>query len=54
MKTIKIKTKSGFKTEINPRILDDWDVLEIMASIDSGNANEQLKGTINLINILFK
>lgn len=54
MKNIKVKTKSGYKIEVNPRILDSWDVLEIMASVDSENASEKLKGTINLVNMLFR
>lgn len=54
MKEIKIKTKSGYKTAINPRIIEDWDFLEIIANADSEDVREQLNATIKLINILFK
>ena len=54
MKEIKVKTKSGYKAEINPRILEDWDFLEIIASAESDDVREQLNATIRLINMLFK
>ena len=54
MKNVKVRTKSGYKTEINPRILEDWDFLEVITSADSENVHEALKGTVKLINMLFK
>ena len=30
-------TKTGFEFEIDPKVLDDWDILDLLGELQSGN-----------------
>lgn len=48
------KTKSGFKFDIDERILDDWYFLEAIAKADNTeNPSAMLAGTVELVNLMF-
>ena len=51
---MKISTKSGFKFELDERILDDWRVVKAMGRADnSEDPEEMLAGTIELVSMIF-
>lgn len=46
------ETKTGFKFEIDERALTDWNILQSIADIESGDNVKVLKGVTNLANTL--
>lgn len=46
------KTKTGFKYNIDERIKSDWRLLQAITDSESEDANTQLKGVSNLVNLL--
>lgn len=49
---MKGKTKSGFKFDIDERIVDDWDLLEAIAMAESEDVGEQIKGSLKVADLL--
>ena len=45
-------TKSGFKFNIDERIIEDWDFLEAIAMAESTDASEQIRGTMKVADML--
>lgn len=43
------KTKSGFKFEIDKDVLDDWELLELLEKIDSGDVSVMPKAITFLL-----
>ena len=51
---MKGKTKSGFKFDIDERILDDWAFIKAIAKADdSENPSAMLAGTVELVSLMF-
>lgn len=51
---MKITTKSGFKFDLDERIIDDWRVVKAMGRADdTENPTEMLAGTIELVSLIF-
>lgn len=46
---LKGKTKSGFKFEIDKEVLDDWELLELLEKIDSGDVSVMPKAITFLL-----
>lgn len=49
---IKVKTKTGFKAEIDERITSDWRVVKNIALAESSNPVEQVRGSANLVTLI--
>jgi hypothetical protein len=49
---MKVTTKSGFKCEINERVLDDWRFVRAIAKSTSDDANEKLRGAIDIVSLV--
>ena len=49
---MKVTTKSGFKCEINERVLDDWRFVRAIAKSTSDDANEKLRGAIDIVSLI--
>lgn len=50
---MKGKTKSGFKFDIDERIVDDWRLIDAIGMAESSDAGEQFKGTRLVVDLLF-
>lgn len=51
---MKVKTESGFKFELDERILSDYRIIEALKMGDnSADANEMIEGTVDLVNLIF-
>lgn len=51
---MKISTKTGFKFELDERIIDDWRVVKAMGRADNtDDPTEMLAGTIELVGLIF-
>ena len=51
---MKITTKTGFKFDLDERIIDDWRVVKAMGRADdTENPTEMLAGTIELVSLIF-
>ena len=50
---MKVTTKSGFKCEINERVLDDWRFVRAISKSTSDDANDKLKGAIDIVSLIF-
>ena len=46
------KTKSGFKFNVDERILDDWRVVDAIGMSESDDASEQICGARMLVDLL--
>lgn len=46
------KTKSGFKYEIDERVINDWRLLKYIAMSESSDPSEQIRGASNLVSLL--
>lgn len=46
-------TKSGYKYEIDDRVLKDWRFVEAITVADSGKGVEQLAGARKMIHLMF-
>ena len=46
------KTKSGFKYEIDERVINDWRLLKYIAMSESSDPSEQIKGASSLVSLL--
>lgn len=49
---MKVTTKSGFKCEINERVLDDWRFVRAIAKSTSDDANDKLRGAIDIVTLI--
>lgn len=47
------ETKSGFKYEIDDRVLKDWRFVEAITEADKGKGVEQLVGARKMIHLMF-
>lgn len=47
------ETKSGFKYEIDDRVLKDWRFVEAITEADKGNGVEQLVGARKMVHLMF-
>lgn len=50
---MKVSTKSGFKFELDERIMTDWRVVKAMGKADSDNPEDMLTGSIELVSLIF-
>ena len=50
---MKITTKTGFKIDLDEKILNDWRFIEAIAESDSNDEHEKLRGTRTLVNLMF-
>ena len=51
---MKVTTKSGFKFELDERIIDDWRVVKAIGRADNkDNPEEMLAGSIELVSLIF-
>lgn len=51
---MKVTTKSGFKFDVDERILEDWRVVKAMGKADnSADPEGVLAGTIELVSLIF-
>lgn len=51
---MKIKTKSGFKTDLDERIIDDWRFMKAIAKADNmDKPSDALAGTVELVSMVF-
>lgn len=46
------KTKTGFKFEIDERILDDWRLLSSIALSESNDPSDQIRGAHELVSLV--
>ena len=51
---MKVTTKSGFKCEINERVLDDWQFVRAIAKSTSDDANDKLRGAIDIVSLIMR
>ncbi len=49
---VKVKTKSGFKCEVDERALNDWRMVDYIGLIDSNDLTEQIEGFRGLVHLL--
>lgn len=51
---MKITTKSGFKLDLDERILDDWRVIRAMGKADNvSNPEDVIAGVVDLVSLIF-
>lgn len=51
---MKVTTKSGFKFELDERIIDDWRVIKAIGRADAkDDPEEMLAGSIELVSLIF-
>ena len=50
---MKIKTKSGFATNVNEKKVKDWRFIKALAKCDSADESKQLEGTAFVVPFLF-
>lgn len=50
---MKITTKTGFKFNLDDKILADWRFIDAIAEADSTDEHEKLRGTRTLIGLMF-
>ncbi len=50
---IEVTTKSGFHCMVDPRILDDWDVIEALADSADANMAIQSRGNVEVMQKVF-
>lgn len=51
---MQVKTKSGFKCEINDKVLDDWRFTRAVALTHSEDDNERMKAAVNLVSLILR
>lgn len=49
---VKSKTKTGFKFEIDERVLEDWRLILNIERAESTNQTERVKGVASLVHLL--
>lgn len=49
---IKGKTKTGFKFEIDERVLEDWNLLKAIGHAESEDPSERIRGVMSLAELL--
>jgi hypothetical protein len=49
---MKVTTKSGFKCDVNERVLDDWRFVKAIAKSTSDDANDKLRGAIDIVSLI--
>ena len=49
---IKVKTQSGFKCEVDERVLSDWRMVDYIGLIDSNDLTKQVEGFRGLVHLL--
>ena len=49
---MKGETKSGFKSDVNEAVIDDWETMKAIADMDSGDASRVLQGTVKFVNMV--
>lgn len=49
-----VKTKSGFKCEINERVLDDWRFTRAVAKTHSEDDAERLNAAVDLVSLILR
>lgn len=51
---MKVTTRSGFKFELDERIIDDWRVVKAMTKADNtDNPEDMLRGSTELVALIF-
>ena len=51
---MQVKTKSGFKCEINDKVLDDWRFTRAVALTHSDDDSERMKAAVNLVSLILR
>lgn len=41
---MKGKTKTGFEAEVDDKVIDNWEIVELMSEADDGNPGALIKG----------
>lgn len=49
---MKVTTSSGFKCDVNERVLEDWRFVRAIAKSTSEDANEKLRGAIDIVSLI--
>lgn len=49
---MKVTTKSGFKCEVNERILDDWRFTRAIAKSHSDDPNEKMNAAVDMVSLI--
>lgn len=47
-------TKSGFHFKVSSRVRNDWRFVQALADSESKDESDQLRGTVNIVRLLFK
>lgn len=51
---MQVKTKSGFKCEINDKVLDDWRFTRAVALTHSDDDSERMKAAVSLVSLVLR
>lgn len=51
---MKVTTKSGFKCDINDKVLDDWRFARAVARTHSDDDNERINAAVDLVSLILR
>ena len=51
---MKVTTKSGFKCDINDKVLDDWRFARAVARTHSDDDNVRINGAVDLVSLILR
>ena len=51
---MKVTTKSGFKCDINDKVLDDWRFARAVARTHSDDENERINAAVDLVSLILR
>lgn len=51
---MQVKTKSGFKCDINDKILDDWRFTRAVAKTHAGDDVERMNAAVDLVSLILR
>ncbi len=51
---MQVKTKSGFKCDINDKVLDDWRFTRAVAKTHAKDDNERMSAAVDLVSLILR
>ena len=51
---MQVKTKSGFKCDINEHVLEDWRFTKAVAKAHSDNDNDRMMAAVDLVSLVLR
>lgn len=49
-----VKTKSGFKCDINDKVLDDWRFMRAVARTHADDDNDRIQAAVDLVSLILR